>query len=521
VHIGSLASRCPIHVASGDFYALLGSLGTGVGKAFALASGIRYGERVITATLRLHEARDDHEAFEEGFLFHPAFLESGFHLTAFLMAVTELGVDPQKPASATPVGYLPRSVAEVMITNMPLCEGTDTELLICVQLDALSGRADMHLYRREGGCVASMRGIELQPYKATVEESRAVDALWDVDWVSHPHSPAAVESSGGAPKDDWACLIWVSDSETAEEVTSVLPPSSPHQVVSVSDKEAMESALSRPWGGIVCALGLQTSLDDVSALASLGELLRDLFLSPRRAMDKSTSNRREVASLYVLTSGVHMRTHDSIDCLASSMWGFLRSARVEIGLAVRLFALDVDRDLTLKEPQAILDRAQQAQRMLQPRGAADDEQRYEAEMAVRDGQWYVPRIVPYGSTASRLAAPRQWCFTADRKDKGQAVFSGQTASAAVSAMPSSADGDPRVEVRVVSFEISPQTVSAHLEKDGRTTTTHHAATWPFCGIVTGTSAPCGFKIGERVVGVTQGPFASHLLVDARRWRPQL
>ncbi|HEV2721060.1 MAG TPA: aminotransferase class III-fold pyridoxal phosphate-dependent enzyme, partial [Thermoanaerobaculia bacterium] len=349
VDVDSVRRRCQTEVGGAELYRALDACGLQYGGDFRGVERLWRRDGEALGELRCAAAAED-----DAFTIHPALLDAAFHVIAAAVPHSEPGT-----------AYVPVGIEE--LTAYGRASGTirfsHVRLSSELSLDAQI-RCDVRLLDANGAVVVDVRGLQLTKLGRSASRAAAESVLFEPQWVERP---AATPGANGARH--WLLLAGDTPAEIISE--SLLAQK---QTVSRSDElpDSLDGITD-----VVCAWGLAESAPIDGALCNrVLRLVQRLAKSPRK--------------LWIVTAGAQAVDGGGVAHPAHAMlWGLGRTVARECS-ALRCSLIDVADGYDS--------------------GALTSEllgESPEAEIALRAGRRFSPRLVAYAQDAPKpMLVPR-------------------------------------------------------------------------------------------------------------------
>nr|WP_306338899.1 SDR family NAD(P)-dependent oxidoreductase [Streptomyces sp. KL118A] len=436
-----------------DFYARAAEDGYGYGPAFqGLQAVWRHGQDLL-AEVVLPEAAGTHD----GYGIHPALLDAALH-PLLASRFEEASGDDQLyvPFAWTGVSLRAVGATTVRVRLRPVGDSADHGVSVTVT-DAT------------GGLVLSADALQTRPVKPgqlAVAQQRDVRGLFAVEWTPLPAPQAEVVDGGG-----WVALA---DGVGLADVVSAVGEEVPWAVLAPVEGCA--------GGGLAVAERVLSLVQEFLAAPELVE-----------------------SRLLVVTRGAVATGGDGdgdVDASAAAVWGLVRSAQSEN--PGRFALLDVDDDLGAAVgggdslPQSLL------------RQAVEDLD--EPQLALRDGQVYVPRLTQAHRSADIVAPTGEAAWRLRMVNDGS--LDDLAAVACPEALEPLASGQVRLSVHAAGINFRDVLVALGMVP------AYGAMGGEGAGVVTEVGPDVThLSVGDQVMGVFEGAYGPVVIADARMVAP--
>uniref|UniRef100_UPI000A4C9156 SDR family NAD(P)-dependent oxidoreductase n=1 Tax=Streptomyces atriruber TaxID=545121 RepID=UPI000A4C9156 len=431
-----------------DFYARAAEDGYGYGPAFqGLQAVWRHGQDLL-AEVALPEAAGTHD----GYGIHPALLDATLH-PLLASRFEEASGDDQLyvPFAWTGVSLRAVGATTVRVRLRPVGDSADHGVSVTVT-DAT------------GGLVLSADALQTRPVKPgqlAAAQRRDVRGLFAVEWAPLPAPQAGVADGGG-----WVALA---DGVGLADVVSA-----------VGDEV--------PWAVLAPVVGCAG--DGLPVAERVLSLVQE-FLAASELVE---------SRLLVVTRGAVATAGDSdgdVDASAAAVWGLVRSAQSEN--PGRFVLLDVDEDLNAVGggdmlPQSLL------------RQAVEDLD--EPQLALREGQVYVPRLTPAHRSADIVAPTGEAAWRLRTVNDGS--LDDLAAVACPEVLEPLASGQVRLSVHAAGINFRDVLVALGMVP------AYGAMGGEGAGVVTEVGPDVThLSVGDQVMGVFEGAYGPVVIADAR------
>ncbi|MFH8607041.1 SDR family NAD(P)-dependent oxidoreductase [Streptomyces sp. NPDC018029] len=476
------AGAVPVDLAG--FYERVADAGYAYGPGFqGLRAVWRHGQDLL-AEVELPEAAGAHD----GYGIHPALLDATLHPALLLEWPGEAQDDDGKvwlPFTWNQVSLRAAGAATVRVRLSP-GEHDEAEREIQVLVADATG-AD----------VLSVGSVTLRP--ADIRQLQAVpghdDGLFSVDWtpLPLPLSRTDVPQTDADGDADWVVLSDGVDS--LADVVSAAGGEAPWAVVAPVDASA---------GDGLASFDRREGLDGRLVVERVLSLVQEFLAAPELAESR----------LLVVTRGAVATGGDGdgdVDASAAAVWGLVRSAQSENPGRFILLDVDVDVDVDGDGNGGDLDPDLNGRRLPHATLRHAAEELDEPQLALRDGQLLVPRLVR-ATGGGLVAAPtdRAW-----RLDKGSAETLESVAPVAYpEVMEPLGPGQVRLGIHAAGINFRDVLVSLGMVP-GQVGLGGEGA-----GVVTETGpGVTHLSVGDRVMGVLHGSFGPTAVADTRMVAP--
>jgi acyl transferase domain-containing protein len=348
----SMRRRCTEPVDVAKTYEAFASMGLVYGPSLQGLRALWRGTGEVLAEVSLQPG-----VAMDGYGLHPALLDAGLQSILVCVGAESLG-SAILPFELGRV-VVHRSGATSAMVHVRLVEASTDEAV-----------ADLTLMDASGEAVAHAEQVRLR--RAALESLRADDvqvsgAMYRLDWqgVESPRGPRALP-------DRWAVVAWSEATPTRSTVEELRARGAATEAVSIAQLREGVSV-----DHVVC---VWEEGDDVSAAMAVAQA----GLSVAQALVSSKS----AARLWWVTRGSMSVSGEPVSASASSAWGLGRTLMNEHP-ELRCTLLDVPASGSVSEALA------------RELSARDDE----SQVAWRDGQRHVARLVRAGATSPRLGRP--------------------------------------------------------------------------------------------------------------------
>ncbi|MDZ7335183.1 MAG: SDR family NAD(P)-dependent oxidoreductase [candidate division KSB1 bacterium] len=494
----TIRMRCNEAIDPKSYYQKLQHLGLKYGHSFQTIRQLWKGVHEVLGRIELEETAS---ADLTSHHLHPALLDGGFQMVGAIISEAEDWI------------YLPIGLERMQLVRKP------DERLWCHVLWRNSGtsnseiiESDLNFYNDAGHLVAQVDGLSLKKTTlsslASVSEARLNQWLYHIEWrkVERPKMAEQLQSSIAGR---W--LLFITEKElTAKFVQELQSQIETSYIVTPGDRLTkladdrwqidpqnladyqqligeLVSAEGKPLQGIIYLWGLPESLtgDVLSVCSSMLYLVQ--------ALEKAKP--RRFPQLWLITRGAQPvdSTAALIDLNGSALWGLARVIALEHP-ELKPISIDLDPNSEIIDYTALAGEIQ-----------ANDA---EDQVALRDGNRYVPRLASIAQPEART----ERAVPADQPFQLTITERGMLDNLRFQPMTRQKPGPGQVEIQVKAIGQNFRDVLNALNL-------YPGDPGPLGGECSGEISAIGegvtgFKIGDAVIAIAPGCFASHVITEA-------
>ncbi len=498
ITLETVKARCAEPVDPKDYYQKLQSRGLEYGPFFQTIQQLWRGEHEVLGRIQLGEGLSRELA---SYRLHPVLLDGGFQMIGAMLSASENSI------------YLPIGVERMQLLRQP------TPSLWChVQqrnADAKNGElvvSDLNFYRDDGEVVATVEGLNLKRTSlaslATVSQARLNQWLYRIEWRKAEQA-IAVQDYRTPISGFW--LIFADENERVHQLVRDIGSRLEHYAVAIPGDHFEQLADGRwqinsqhpedyqrliaelavnhdvPVQGIIYLWGLPDFFagDVLSACSSIVYLTQalvkaEVMQSPR---------------IWLITRGAQAVDGESIlvDCNGSALWGLARVIALEHP-ELRPCRIDLDPNAPGMDAATLVAEIQS--------NAAED------QIALRHGERYVARLV----SIAHAKGVAERAITGDQPFQLTIPERGVLDNLKFQPLMRQKPGPGQVEIRVCATGQNFRDVLNALNL-------YPGDPGPLGGECAGEISAVGegvteFKIGDAVMAIAPGCFASHVITDA-------
>jgi phthiocerol/phenolphthiocerol synthesis type-I polyketide synthase C len=475
-----------------ELYRRLRSAGQQHGPAFQGVEGLSVSDRGIArATVRLPSAA---KQGARRFLLHPVMVDIALQALGASKAATDLAAQD----SGQPTVILPVRLAGIRVY------GNVTEGVTAIGSLAATSRPDrftghVALTGADGEVLLEIDEIEVALLQGPRAAEELTSCLFALDWES---------VALGTPTTDVEALLLVSDAATADPLLNTLRIGLAARIahceaMSAHDMAGFRDTLGRKdvqWNGIVVVCPPRPVDEALTDTEQLDLALSRTLMVANLVKTLTQIGARNSPRLWIVTRGAQqLGLGDRVTLAQSQLRGFARVLTFEHP-ELKTTLVDVDADGT-----------ESATALIEELLAGRDHD----EVALREGQRYVHRLVPARTTSSgELSAEPRYVvvdFAGTRAVRLQIDKPGRLDALTVHAVPRIPPQAGQVEVRVRAAGLNFSDVLKSMGVYPGLDNSAPVLGVECVGIVTAVGAGVhSFEIGQRVAALGPGTFGTHV-----------